>query len=388
MNSFKEHNKIVVERLTKNPHKLTYKELSFEFKKTEGGIRALIHRMKLTHLVRPEYEKYRADRIQHEAKRLGLEPESVDHGWIKTEEASLHFRNDLPKVTLEEITAQNIEAMRKHSPKYPKLSRDKNKDPHALVLDLADVHFGKLSLLAETGQDYNLDIAEQRCMEGLQGLLAKSSGFQIDHFYLIIGNDIIHTDTPKRTTTSGIPQDTDGQLWEMWLRARDVYVKIIEQLLALADVTIVYNPSNHDYMSGYFLAQTIQAWFRHSKNITFDVTIRHRKYFTYGNNLICTTHGDGAKHADMPYLMAHEHPDWNNTEKQFRYIYLHHLHHNKRTKWQNTEDTHGVTMEILRSPSAPDGWHDRNGYSMAPMAVEGFIHSKQNGQVARLSHYF
>jgi hypothetical protein len=53
-----------------------------------------------------------------------------------------------------------------------------------------------------------------------------------------------------------------------------------------------------------------------------------------------------------------------------------------------SKDYIGVTVEALRSPSGTDGWHHRNGYQHAPKAVEGFIHSKDHGQVSRLTHLF
>lgn len=325
-------------------------------------------------------------RIMLEASRLGLDPDTVDHGWIKTEDASLHFRNDLPGVRVEDLFADILKGMKGHSPKYPPVKREKIKDPHLLVIDPADVHIGKLALACETGEDYNIEIAKKRCIEGVEGLIQKASGYPIDKVMLVIGNDILHFDTNKRTTTSGTPQDTDGQLHQIFQEGLNLYVKVVEMLIPIADVEVVYNPSNHDYTSGYMLAQTLAAWFRLSKNVFFNVSIRHRKYTTYGKNLICTSHGDGAKHEDMPLLMASEAKDWSNTTH--RYIYLHHLHHRKRVRWQDAGDKPGVSFQILRSPSAPDGWHDRNGYTGQPKAVEGFIHHKEHGQVACLTHYF
>lgn len=327
-------------------------------------------------------------RIQHEAERLGLDPRQVDHGWIKTEEASIHFRNDLSQVKAEDLFNDILKDMKKHAPKYKSIKRQKITDPHLLLIDIADLHIGKLALSVETGEDYNIEIAKQRCIEGVKGLIQKAQGFPLDRIMFIIGNDVLHFDTPKRTTTNGTPQDTDGQLHQIFKEGLNLYVEVIEMLLPIADVEVIYNPSNHDYMSGYMLAQSLEAWFRTVKNVTFDTTIRHRKYSTYGKNLFCTSHGDGAKHNDMPSLMSTEHPDWSNKENQFRYIYVHHLHHKKVTKWNSAHDTQGVELQVLRSPSAPDSWHAINGYCQAPRAVEGFIHHKEHGKIASLTHYF
>ena len=106
----------------------------------------------------------------------------------------------------------------------------------------------------------------------------------------------------------------------------------------------------------------------------------HRKYYTWNNNLIGTTHGDGAKEDLLPLLMAQESKDWSTTKH--RYIYTHHVHHKK------SKDYIGVTVESLRSPSGTDGWHHKNGYQHAPKAIEGFIHCPEHGQVARLVHIF
>ena len=377
----------MVEFVMEHPNEHTIKELavlySLTYDQAQAGIRRGKQRYSLA--VKTDVTQARVDRTISE---MGIDPKQVDHGWIKTDEASIHFRNDLPKISVEDLLAEGLERIKKHAPKYTPIKRAKIKDPHLLVIDPADVHVGKLALAVETGEDYNIEIAKQRCIEGVEGLIQSAQGFPIEKILFVIGNDILHFDTTRRTTTSGTNQDTDGQLHQIFTEGVNLYVQIIERLLTIADVDIVYNPSNHDYVSGYMLAQTVAAWFRLSKNVSFDVSIRHRKHYTYGANLITTSHGDGAKHADMPYLMAHEHPDWNNKENQKRYVYLHHLHHKKVTKWNSAGDTQGIHLQILRSPSAPDGWHDRNGYCMAPRAVEGFIHHKVHGQIASLTHYF
>ena len=82
-------------------------------------------------------------------------------------------------------------------------------------------------------------------------------------------------------------------------------------------------------------------------NITFDTTIAHRKYFTYGKNLIGSTHGDGAKEQDLSLLMVEEaSKTWSETKH--RYIYTHHLHHKK------SKDYGTVNVEAMRSASGTD----------------------------------
>ena len=169
--------------------------------------------------------------------------------------------------------------------------------------------------------------------------------------------------------------------YENFMKAKSLYVEIIEKLLGISNVHVMYNPSNHDYTNGFFLADVIKSWFRKTKNVTFDTAITHRKYYSYGKNLIGTTHGDGARVANLPLLMAVEaKEDW--AKCRHRYISTHHVHH------KNAKDYTGVTVESLRSPSSADSWHHRNGYQHNPKAIEGFVHHPEHGQIARLTHIF
>ncbi len=322
-------------------------------------------------------------RIKDESNASGINERDVKHGWIKTDKASLFFKNpnfNGSEDKQNDFTKDLLNTLKDHSPNYVKLKRKKLKDGHLLVIDPADIHIGKLCTAFESGSDYNSQIAVKRVLEGVDGILQKANGFNIDKINFIGGNDILHIDTPQRKTTSGTPQDTDGMWYTNFLIAKKLYVDILEKLIKIADVHFTFNPSNHDYTNGFFLADVVKTHFRNCKNITFDTSIAHRKYFTYGSNLIGTTHGDGAKQSDLPLIMANESKDWSDTKH--RYIYTHHVHH------KNSKDYHGVTVESLRSPSGTDSWHHRNGYTLVPKAVEGFIHHKEHGQVARLTHIF
>jgi len=324
-------------------------------------------------------EEYRG--LKKVSEETGVDIDDVKHAWLKSDNASLFVKNpNFQAASQNNFVKGLIEQLDKHSPKYNKIKRVKSKEPHLMVIDPADIHIGKLCSRLEVGKEYNQQIAVQRVLDGVNGVLQSAQGWNIDKINFIGGNDILHIDTPKRVTTSGTPQDTDGMWYENFLVAKKLYVDVLEILITVADVHFTFNPSNHDYMSGFMLAQCIESHFRNCKNITFDCSISHRKYFTYGNNLIGTTHGDGAKTNDLGALMAHESKDWTNCIN--RYFYTHHVHH------KTSKDLIGVTVESLRSPSVSDSWHHRNGYTGNVEAVEAFIHHPKHGQIARLTHIF
>lgn len=325
--------------------------------------------------------KYREQKIllEKECEASGIDINTVKHYWYKSKLFSIFAKPN--EKSFDDLKKSLIENMAKHSPKYKPFKRNKIKDSHCLVLDPADIHIGKLSEKYETNDEYNNSIAIKRVHEGVDSLLDKALNFNIDKIALIIGNDILHTDNTRRTTTSGTPQDTDGQWFSNFLLAQKLYVDIIDKLVGIADVHIIHNPSNHDYMAGWYLAQVIQSWYKNCSNVTFDTSISHRKAFVYHQNLIGSTHGDGAKYQDLPLLMAQEFSkEWSKTKH--RYIYTHHVHH------KTSKDHIGITIESSRSASGTDSWHHKSGYQHAPKAIEAYLHHPTKGQIARFSHVF
>ena len=290
-------------------------------------------------------------------------------------------------VDYEQIRTEMIDEMKNLSPKVDRYKRKKNKDPHCLVLDIADLHIGKLATKDGANDTYNVDMAIDRAIRGSMDLIDKSQPYNIDKIFFIIGNDVLHTDNTTGSTTKFTNQDTDGMWYDNFKIARGVYCHIINMLSSIADVEVIHCPSNHDYMTGFMLADAVQCYFNNNKNITFKVDNNHRKYTKYGQNMMMFSHGDGCKIDQIPYLSAHESSKiWYETK--YRYGYLHHIHHKDYFKFRSGKDYIGMTVEYLRSPSGTDRWHADNGYTGSKVALEAFIHHPENGQVCRLTHNF
>lgn len=278
-----------------------------------------------------------------------------------------------------------IEEMKQAAPKYHSFKRLPLTEGHLQILDPADTHFGKLAHFYSTGDTYTLKDAARKVTEGFEGLLNKSQGFQTDRFLLILGNDMLHVDNAGRTTTKGTKQDTDGMWYEAFMTAKKTFVDVIGGLATLADVDVVFNPSNHDYTSGWMLFDSIASWFHNSKNINFDGDMKHRKYYRYHESLIGTTHGNGVKPASlMNYMPVEAKELWSQTTH--RNWYYHHVHHYNKAYQAIGKDYVGGTVQSVRSLSGTDVYHDEQGYTGVPKAIESFIHSKKHGQIAQFTH--
>ena len=294
-----------------------------------------------------------------------------------------------------------LEKQRPARPVVPKPTGD-----NLLVVNIADLHIGRLCVAAETGFDYSGQVAAERAMYGVDSLLKRAKPHGIGHIFVVIGNDKMHFDTPRRMTTSGTPQDADTTLFEMYRNAKGVDRYIIDACRKVAPVTLIHCPSNHDWVMGWCLAQDHQSYYRDCPEVSaqdYYVSEQHRKYAVFGGDLMLFTHGDGAKSKDLSQLIMHEARAHISSCKR-TFVYTAHLHHKVREtipggirekdlpamtviNGQPMQEGIDIPIEVVRSPAPPDGWHDRNGY-VNRQAVEAFLHSPEDGQFLRITQWF
>ncbi len=370
----------VIEKILKADPDRDYGSIAQELGTSRDTIKSQVWHLRKAGKLKPFASKFSGHpALQDECESVGLPSDKVSNYWYKGKHFSIHVSGQ--KKSFDEIADLIIGEMKKHSPKGYKPARVGKSASNCMVINPADVHIGKLCSAWETSDGYDHNIARQRVLDGASCLIEKAKVFGVDKILTVIGNDILHTDNAKNTTTSGTQMDTSMMWYDAFTFAFKLYIEVIEQLIGIAPVHIAYNPSNHDYVSGFMLAQAVQAWFARCPSVTFDVSPAHRKYFRYYNNAIGMTHGDGAKMTDLPLLMAHEAAnDW--AECKHRYIYTNHIHH------KYSKDIMSVNVESFRSVSGTDSWHHRNGYQHSPKAIEAFIHHRDHGQICRLTQVF
>ena len=285
---------------------------------------------------------------------------------------------------IQEASNALILRMQKHAPKYPKARYKANKDPHMLEVSVFDAHFGKLAWAPETGQNYDLKIAERIFFDAVQSLVADAKGHHIEKVLFPVGQDFLHIDNVQSTTTGGTPQDSDGRYAKIFEAAVMACVKAIDYLSTVAPVKVIWVPGNHDRTASYHVARTLDAWYRLNKDVAVDRSPTWRKYEAYGPQVIGFTHGDQEKHSSLPAIMMHEARKLMSKARSLE-IHLGHLHKAKETVYVNT-DSHsgGVRVRILPSLSGTDQWHYGKGYD-SDRAAEAYLWSKSRGYVAHFS---
>jgi predicted phosphodiesterase len=262
--------------------------------------------------------------------------------------------------------------------KFPALPRKAPAKPNGgflLEINVADLHNGKLAWKGETGQNYDSRTAEQLHDAAVETLLNRTSTYPLAEILLVVGNDLLHTDSRANTTTAGTPQDTDSRYYKVFLSTRRMLQRTIERCRAKARVRVVMVPGNHDRDSTWHMGDSLACWYNACADVTIDNAPTQRKYVEFGRCMILLTHGDKGKREDYPLLMATEQKEmFGRTD--FHEIHTGHLHQTK------VQEFRGIRVRILPSLAGADAWHAENGYTGNIRAAEAFVWSADEGLVA------
>lgn len=254
-----------------------------------------------------------------------------------------------------------------------------------------DLHMGKFAWGKETVTNYDLNIASDLYRESLDYLLNKAmkvTDGKIDRILCVFGNDVVHVDNKRATTTAGTPMDFDSRYIRVYRRACEVHRYAIDTLRSVAPVTVKIVPGNHDELTSFHLGEILRTRYESDQHVEIDNGPKLRKYFDYGINLFGFTHGDAERVAELPIVMAREVPElWAKCPS--REWHIGHLH--IAEKWshrakleQELHSDKGIRIRRLTSLSAHDAWHTKHGY-MDRRACEAFVFHKTAGFTDMLS---
>lgn len=296
--------------------------------------------------------------------------------------ALLERRTPPPDVLarIADMIADAQDAMPAAAPDYTKKPTTAN-EPVLVEPCLFDHHFGKLADREETGDAYNMEIAVanwQRCLNQFLDWALVYPG--VEEVLFPIGNDLLHCDNTRHTTTRGTPQDVDGRFRLIYRRVRQLLCESIAAFAEIAPTRVVIVPGNHDELSLFTMGDALACWFRNHQGVFVDNRPLPRKYYRYGGNLFCFTHGNNEKLADLPLIMAREAAtDWGRT--CYHEIQVGHRHHTRQV------DHKGVLVRMLGTLAGTDSYHATQGYIGSQKRAE-LLFFRQTGGILQQMTYF
>jgi hypothetical protein len=259
-------------------------------------------------------------------------------------------------------------------------------DETLLELSIPDIHFGKLAWHAETGKDYDNEIAASLYMQATRALWAKASVFPVGRILLVVGNDFFNVNGAANATALGTPQSEDGRWPKTFRRGIALLKEQVEFLRGKAPggVDVVVIRGNHDAERMYMAGEVLAAMYAECKDVSVTNEPIKRQYIQWGTVLLGLTHGDKIKLDKLPLLMAGEAPQmWASTTH--REWHIGHYHHKKETQYHTGQEHNSVRVRVLPSLTTADEWHYENGYVGAKQAAEAYLWAKKAGYVGHLS---
>jgi len=289
--------------------------------------------------------------------------------WVKTN-VDREKQLELARQAIEAL-AKSVHGLAPITP--PPTSSD---DDLLAVYPMGDPHFGLYSYAEETGDNFNLDIAE-RLTCGAVDRLVSSSPPATTGLLLNLGDAFHADDSSNQTPASGHALDVDTRFAKVAQVGLRALVHCVRRLLEKHERVIVWNMAgNHDPHSAMWLAIAMDAFFANEPRVEVDLCPSLYKFIRFGRVLIGAHHGHGAKPSDLPLLMAADRPqDWGATE--YRHWLCGHIHH-----WTAKEHP-GVVVETFRTLAGKDAWHAGKGYR-SRRDMNCIVYHKQYGEIQRI----
>jgi hypothetical protein len=269
------------------------------------------------------------------------------------------------------------------APKYPRREYARHDDPMLYEIAMPDIHFGRLTWHEESGEDFDIKIAEHVVRTAIQKLLQYSQSFGVERILLPIGNDFFNVNSKTNTTVRGTPQQEDTR-WQKTFRAgRVLATEMIDACAAIAPTDVLIIPGNHDEEKIFYLGDALTCWYHNNDNVSIDNCAASRKYYAYGKVLLGFTHGDAETAKKLPNLMQFEQPKmWG--ESLYREWHTGDKHH-KMDYVLEVDEQVGMVVRILRSLVAADAWSFGKGFVGSQRAAEAFLWHPDNGLIAQFT---
>jgi len=285
-------------------------------------------------------------------------------------------KSDIDKARQEELFREALAAMSEKLPRLKSIPAPRHASETLMACyPVGDHHLGMLSWGEETGEDYDIAIAES--------LLAKATDHLIkslpscEQAVIAVLGDFMHYDSFESVTpTSRNQLDADSRFPKMVRAAIRSLRRMIDQaLIHHSHVRVIIEIGNHDISSSIFLMECLANIYDQEPRLTVDTSPRHFHYFRFGKNLVGTHHGHGAKMDKLPLIMATDKADeWGQT--QYRYWWTGHIHHDQ------VKDFEGCRVESFRILAPQDAWAANKGYRSG-RDMKAIVLHKEYGEVAR-----
>jgi hypothetical protein len=242
---------------------------------------------------------------------------------------------------------------------------------------MTDCHVGMLAWHKESGDDWDLKIAEKTLVGCFEQMVMSSPRASVGVVAQL--GDWLHSDgiLPVTPTSHNI-LDQDGRFSKIVQASVRILRHLIDFALSRHDkVVVLMAEGNHDMSSSIWLRTMFNALYEKNKRV--EVIDSEMPYYVHqhGQTMLAFHHGHLKKNDHLPLLFASQFPKvWGETAK--RYCHTGHRHH--------VEEKEHNGMTVIQHPTlaARDAYASRGGW-VAERQVSAITYHKTFGQVAKIT---
>lgn len=290
--------------------------------------------------------------------------------WVKTD-TDAERQVELMKAVIEGMKSEI-------TPVAPvKATRAKRDDKLLNLYTVSDFHLGMLAWADESGDDWDMKIAEDMFSRWFDAAFQKAPDAGTGVINLL--GDLAHFDSLDAVTpASGHVLDADTRYQKLVRYMIRMVRRVVDMALVKhKNVRLLIVQGNHDESGMIWLAEMFSTLYDNEPRVFVDTSPDVYKMVQHGKTTLFFHHGHKARFdAIEPVMIAKFRKAFG--ESVYSYAHVGHLHHQKIVESRN------MIVEQHRTLAAKDAYASRGGW-MSGRSANVITYSAEYGEVARLT---
>lgn len=242
---------------------------------------------------------------------------------------------------------------------------------------VSDFHLGMLAWADESGDDWDMKIAEDLFSKWFDAAFQKAPDAGVGVINLL--GDFAHFDSLDAVTpASGHVLDADTRYQKLVRYMIRMVRRVVNMaLIKHKSVRLLIVQGNHDESGMIWLAEMFSTLYDNEPRVFVDTSADVYKMVQHGKTTLFFHHGHKARFdAIEPVMIAKFRKAFG--ESVYSYAHVGHLHHQKIVESRN------MVVEQHRTLAAKDAYASRGGW-MSGRSANVITYSAEYGEVARLT---
>ena len=287
-------------------------------------------------------------------------------------------KSSLDNDKFQQIMFETIESMKEDIPRI-KMTKPPPLGNSSLLncYVITDYHMGMLAWHEETGDDWDIKIAEDLLIKWFAQAIHQSPDADTAIFAQL--SDFLHFDGMDAVTpASKHLLDADTRFSKLVRAVIRVLRIVITMLLQKhQNLHIIMADANHDPVSQIWLREWFSVMYENEPRVTVDTSPNPYNAYEFGNTALFFHHGHKRKVANVSHVFASQFREMFGRTK-YAYAHTGHLHH------LDVKEDSLMIVEQHRTLAANDAYGARGGY-LSGRDAKVITYAKEYGEVSRLT---